>query len=296
MKASDSSSSELSIAVCELTSVDDVEANVRQILELLKSIADPENIDLICLPENCLYLHIDENLPRVSLDLRDASIRKLADWARLHEVYLHLGSVPLREAGGRVANASLLLTADGDVQVVYRKIHLFDVDVEGHKPVRESDYFSAGERRSVFRIRDWVFGSSICYDLRFAELYSAYALVPVDVILIPSAFLVPTGSAHWQVLVRARAIENQAYVLAAAQGGTHFGVQGGGNRQTYGHSLAVDPWGVVLVERESDKSPRVLRAVLSKGRLTQVRRQIPMAAHRRLLTSSGGGPAVKQEN
>ena len=277
----------LDVAALQLTSVDDVTENVTQILRQLASLeANPP--DLICLPENALYMRIREGgaIPAISLDHPD--LLKLVGWADRFKSRIHVGSVPMA-SGGRLFNTSLLIEPGGRIADVYRKIHLFDVDVAGHKPVRESDVFSAGEQISVLDIGGWKVGCSICYDLRFAELFLKYAQAEVDLILIPSAFLVPTGRAHWDVMIRARAIESQAYVIAAAQGGTHRAFQKESNdeglptRGTFGHSMIVDPWGEVVQTLPDDfGDARIIRAELSRERIRQVRAQIPMRNHRRL--------------
>jgi predicted amidohydrolase len=155
---------------------------------------------------------------------------------------------------------------------------LFDVEVAGAPPVRESDYFNGGSEARVVEIDGWKFGLSICYDLRFAELYLRYAREKADVILVPSAFLVPTGEAHWHVLLRARAIEAQCFVAAPAQSGEHH--SDSQVRKTYGHSLVVDPWGKVLAELK--ESPQIQVVELDRELITKARRQIPMGGHRRL--------------
>ena len=132
----------------------------------------------------------------------------------------------------------------------YEKIHLFDIELDGLSPVRETDLFKHGKFPSVFKVRGWEIGQAICYDLRFAELFLEYAKQGVDLVLVPAAFLVETGRAHWEVLLRARAIESQCYIVAAAQAGKHLGCQGG-HRMTYGHSLAIDPWGTVIWQGNS---------------------------------------------
>ncbi len=278
-------SESLQVAVCQLTSVDDVQANLEFILKALESLGSAIP-DLICFPENALYLRVKEGEKIPSMKLNDPALRTLSTWAKTNGTHLHLGSVPL-EKEGQLYNSSLLLSPDGTVRDHYQKIHLFDVDVEGHKPVRESDAFAHGQEPSIFEIKGWKIGSSICYDMRFPELFLRYARAEVDVILIPSAFLVPTGRAHWEVLTRARAIEAQAYVLAAAQGGEHRGAEGG-IRRTYGHSEIVDPWGVIVAECMDDQvvGPGVwpvLRAELSRERIRKIREQIPMKNHRRLV-------------
>jgi predicted amidohydrolase len=275
-------SAELKIAVCQLTSIDDFEANLKQIFALLESL-ESDAPDLVCFPENTLFFRIREGTQPQFVEVTDEKIKRLSRWASKFGSVLHIGSVPLKR-GGRLYSSSLVLTPDGAVHDNYQKIHLFDVDVEGHKPVRESDVFTHGSEPAVFEIKGWKFGSSICYDLRFAELYLHYAKLEVDVILIPSAFLVPTGRAHWEVLTRARAIESQAYVLAAAQGGIHRGVDGG-ERGTYGHSMVISPWGEILatVPEPFTDQERVLRATLKRDRIVRVRAQIPMKNHRRLV-------------
>ncbi len=272
---------ELNVAVCQLTSGDSVDQNIRDIEAILGSFVDPSGLDLVSFPENSLYFRINDGDPRVGLTLEDKAVLQLSRWSKAHQVTLHIGSVPLVD-GNKVTNATVLLTPDGKITVPYKKIHLFDVDVEGHVRVRESDFFTPGTEPGFFEIKGWKFGASICYDVRFSELFLRYAREAVDVILIPSAFIVPTGRAHWDILVRARAIECQAYVLAAAQGGVHKSPSGG-TRETYGHSLIVDPWGQILGECLDGGSSRILRATLKSEKIDAVRRQIPILSHRRLL-------------
>jgi predicted amidohydrolase len=276
-KVSDS----LKVAVCQLTSNDDFQSNLQQILNLLGRL-ESDVPDLVCFPENALYFRMRDGSTVLGIEPRDEVVHAISQWAVRVGSTVHLGSVPLKR-GGRLFNSSLVLTADGAVHDVYSKIHLFDVDVEGTKPHRESDTFGHGSEPAVFSVKGWKFGSSICYDLRFAELYLHYAKLEVDALLVPSAFLVPTGQAHWEVLTRARAIECQAYVLAAAQGEIHHGVHGG-SRTTFGHSMIIDPWGAILAQTPSDfpEERRVLRASLNRERINRVRAQIPIKSHRRL--------------
>lgn len=267
----------LRVAVCQLQSIDDVETNLRSILVLLEQIREKGGADIICFPENCLYLRLSKQ-PIPGVSLQDAAFETLKAKADQFNAFIFFGSVPLKE-DGKLSNATVLCAPGEKPKVVYRKIHLFDVDVVGAERVRESDIFNPGKEPSVLTVRDWKLGLSICYDLRFSELYASYAKSKVDGILVPSAFLVPTGSAHWHVLTRARAIECQAYLLAAAQGGEHKNAQGD-RRETYGHSLIVDPWGRVLAE--ADLEPGVIWAELRKDEIARVRRQIPTFDHRRL--------------
>ena len=288
----------LEVAVCQLTSVDDVQANVDQVMTLLRSIeeaakrADAPSVipDFISFPENALYFRLKEGEKIPSLSLDDPRLEPLRAWSRAFGATLHIGSIP-READGKLFNSTVLIEPSGAIRDVYRKVHLFDVDVAGHKPVRESDVFAHGAGPALIAVKGWKLGCTICYDLRFSELYLNYAKAGADVVLIPSAFLVPTGRAHWDVLTRARAIESQVYVLAAAQGGMHSrlsqsdasGNEKSATRSTYGHSIIVDPWGEVLETLPDDFGDRrILRATLRQDRLRAVRAQIPMASHRRL--------------
>lgn len=274
----------LEVAVCQLTSVNNVEANVAQILSCLRELEESPP-DLVSFPENALYFRLKDGEAVPSIELDDSRLMPIRTWAKQFKSHIHLGSVPRRLTSGaadKPFNSTVLIDAEGEIADVYQKIHLFDVDVAGHKPVRESDGFAAGAKSSVFEIKGWKIGCTICYDLRFSELFLQYAKQGVEVILIPSAFLVPTGKAHWDILTRARAIESQTYILAAAQGGVHADDQGH-SRSTYGHSIVVDPWGTVMGEVDDHAGARrVLRAKLSLEKLKSVRAQIPMGQHRRL--------------
>lgn len=267
----------LNIAVCQMTSIDDVDANYSQMESLLRSLS--QAVDLVVFPENCLYMRINEGEQIPGLDLENPVLTKLGTLARQMKASFHLGSVPLRE-NAKLANASVLITPDGGVQCTYRKIHLFDIQLEGQKAIRESDVFTHGPSPAVLNMGPWKIGQTICYDLRFAELFSIYAKNSVDAILVPSAFVVKTGQAHWEVLLRARAIESQCFVIAAAQAGTHVSAKGS-QRMTYGHSLVVNPWGEVVAQAFSE-GPEIFTVTLDKEKIESVRRQIPMRDHRRL--------------
>lgn len=270
---------ELTVAVCQMTSSEDVEQNSRNIALELEKVSSQGPIDLVCLPENCLYMRVSEGASVPHIDLGSSSIQRLVEVAVKHSCVLHLGSLPLKK-GESLFNSSLFITPSGEIASVYDKIHLFDVDVKGIKPIRESDVFTHGDHGAMVVLKGWKLGVSICYDLRFSELYSSYCSLGADVLLVPSAFTVPTGKAHWEVLLKARAIESQAFVVAAAQAGQHHG-KNGALRETYGHSLVVDPWGALLLEaQESGPVTKVVK--LKSERIKVVRQQIPMSLHRRL--------------
>jgi predicted amidohydrolase len=273
--------SELKVHIGQMNSVDDLNQNVEQLVGLLEKVplAKAGETQLVCFPENCLYLRLKDNGSISPLNLRESFWGELQKVAQAKNLVLHLGSVPLAGAQ-KLLNASVTVRPGQGPQVTYTKIHLFDIDVEGHKPVRESENFEHGAKAEVLRVADWVIGQSICYDLRFSELFSQYAKQKVELILVPSAFLVPTGQAHWEALLRARAIESQCYVVAAAQAGTHANMTGD-LRKTYGHSMVISPWGEVLVDGGAE-GVKLLSVDLQKSVIEKTRRQIPMHDHRRL--------------
>jgi predicted amidohydrolase len=270
--------SQLRVIVLQLQSIDHVQKNVDQVQALLEPVLREEKTALVCLPENALYMRLKEGERIGGLDLHDECFRQLALTAKEKNLAIHVGSVPLKWQG-RLANSSVMVLPDGHVSASYQKIHLFDIELEGQKPVRESDVFHHGDTPSVLDFEGWKLGQTICYDLRFSELYSSYAQQGVDLILVPAAFLKKTGEAHWHVLLRARAIESQCYIIAAAQAGTHKSESG--TRETYGHSLVIDPWGRVVAEASADR-PECLILSLDKSGIAKVRSQIPMKMHRRL--------------
>lgn len=258
-----------------MTSVDDVNANIDQALALFQQLQG--KVDLISLPENCLYLRTNEKEKIPEFILTDKIFSTFVDFAKAHKTFIHLGSVPLKR-GDKLFSTSVVIDDAGNLSADYSKIHLFDVDVEGVRPVRESHTYAHGEQPKVIEIRGWKIGLSICYDLRFPELFLYYSKHPVDLILLPAAFLVPTGKAHWDILLRARAIEAQAYVAAAAQVGKHIGKSG--ERATYGHSMIIEPWGTKVVEAGDEIG--IIESTLEKSQIQKVRAQIPMKNHRRI--------------
>lgn len=267
----------LDVVLCQMTSVDNVNQNLFEIQKKINEIKKHLPIDLICFPENVLFFDMDDGDSSYVFDKHDPVFSILGEIARECNAAIHLGSIPWRK-NGSVFNTSVLIDTRGSVSAFYNKIHLFDVNLGENKSFCESAYFSHGEKPSVFQYKGWKIGQSICYDLRFSELYSQYAYFGVDLILVPAAFTVGTGKAHWEILLRARAIESQAYVLASAQSGIH--VNKGGTRHTYGHSLAIDPWGTILAEIQDAESSFV-KVRLLKDNISKVRNKIPMHQHRR---------------
>ncbi len=261
--------------LAQLSSTENAESNLNHIIQLIEQAAK-ERADLLVFPENSLYFRIGAGRPIQPAHLESELMQRLEAAVTNADLIVLITTAALN-LDGRVVNATLVIHPRQRAQMVYSKIHMFDVDVEGAPSVRESDHFLAGQSPSVIDVLGWKVGLSICYDLRFAELFEHYQ--GVDLLLVPSAFLVPTGRAHWEVLLRARAIEAQAYLLAPAQVGPH--VAGEARRMTYGHSLAVSPWGEVMVDL-NDSQNALAVVDLAPSELAKVRTQIPMQSHRRL--------------
>jgi len=278
--------SDLAIAAVQMTSGEDIDANLERCRELVREAATAGAL-IVGLPENFAYLGsrhdhklaIAEELPAVGADEhRDigpilAAMRALALKAG---VWLLLGGFPEKsQKADRINNTSVLLNPEGTISAIYRKVHLFDVDVPGGKRFRESDTVEPGSDVVVAPTPWGGLGLSICYDLRFPELYRAHAAQGARIIAVPSAFTLETGKDHWHVLLRARAIENQVYVMAPAQTGTHSAT-----RRSYGHALVVDPWGVVIAECGDGEGFALAR--LDFAYQDQVRTALPCLTHRRL--------------
>ena len=233
--------------------------------------------ELVALPENFPLMREEfETGPNpIAQDLDGPVSRLLRELARRHEVVIAAGTFPERIAGDeRVYNTSLLIERDGEICGVYRKIHLFDVELPDAS-LCESRTVAAGSEVVVADSSLGPVGMSVCYDMRFPELYRRLAERGARVLLVPSAFTVPTGRDHWEVLLRARAIENQAFVIAAAQYGEH-----NSTRRSYGRSLIIDPWGTVLATVADGEGMAL--AELDFQRLEDVRARLPALKHRRL--------------
>lgn len=267
---------ELNVVICQLTSTDNFSSNNEQIKKLFNSIKNPSDVDIITLPENSFFMRMKEGQQVQYLKLEDPIFDFYKDFAKKNNLLIHFGATPL-QVGDHKYNATVLINPDGSVESPYQKIHLFDIQLENQKPIRESDVFATGDKPEMIEYLGWKLGFTVCYDIRFSELFLYYQLKEADVVFVPSAFLVETGKAHWEILNRARAIEGQYYVISSAQGGTHSET-----RKTFGNSIAVDPWGTVIGQVMDDAKPSLLQVKLSKNVITKVRKQIPMKNHRRL--------------
>ena len=269
----------MKVGLCQTNSIDNVDINLKNMKKQMEELlTEDSSVRLILFPENVLYMRLKEGEAIQGLRLESEHFHALAAFAIEKKIFIQLGSVPLLMEDGFLYNSAVLITDQGRVEASYQKLHLFDIQLTGQKPIRESDVFRHGQHPRLFEVDGWKFGQSICYDIRFAELYSQYARQEADVILIPAAFLPKTGEAHWEIMNRARAIESQAYVLSAAQGGLH--TSDSGSRETYGRTIAVDPWGRVLSVLGTDVGHFIIE--LKRSLITEVRTQIPMLNHRRL--------------
>jgi predicted amidohydrolase len=204
----------------------------------------------------------------------DTSLAAFRELARKHRIFVHVGSLAIKVAHEKAANRGFLINPKGDITARYDKIHMFDVDLAGGESYRESRNYRPGEIAVNANLPWGRLGVTICYDLRFPALYRALAEAGATMLAIPSAFTKQTGEAHWHVLMRARAIENGCFVLAAAQGGKHEN-----GRETFGHSLIVDPWGRVLAEGGSE--PGVVMAEIDQTLVTEARSRMPSLQHGR---------------
>jgi len=263
-------------AVCQMTSTSDMKANLGQAEELIRA-AKRRGADFVATPENTSYLGPHSEKVRLAESLDGPSCVRFSTLARELQIHLLLGSFAERsDDSKRCFNTSVLFGPDGGRLAVYRKLHLFDVDIPGGVAFRESETVAAGDRVVVAETGLARFGLSICYDLRFGELYRALVERSAEVILVPSAFTAATGKAHWETLLRARAIETQCWVIAPGQFGHH---DDGGLRESHGHSMIVDPWG--LVTAQISDGTGIVVAEIDLERVAQVRRAIPVESHRR---------------
>jgi nitrilase len=268
------------IAALQMVSTPDVPTNLDAARRLVARAAGG-GARLVVLPEYFCLMELGRQGDRGKLAIAEAPgdgpiQRMLSDTAREHRVWVIGGTLPMRSSDPeRVLNASCVFGPDGAAVVRYDKIHLFKYD-NGREKYDEGRAILAGTQPLAFQAGDLRIGLSVCYDLRFPELYRALMHPPCDLLAVPSAFTHTTGKAHWELLLRARAVENQCYVIAAAQGGQHMN-----GRRTYGHSMVVDPWGGVVSVLEEGEG--VVFADVDAARIASVRLQLPALEHRRLV-------------
>ena len=262
-------------ACIQLRSSDDVAENVRVTSALVREAA-AGGARFIATPENTNIMAQDgrAKMATTFVEAEDPALPAFAQLAKELRVWLLIGSLHIKVSETKTANRSYLFAPDGRIAARYTKIHLFDVTVASGESYRESSTVEGGHEAVVADTEFGLLGLSVCYDLRFPQLYRQMAKKGAFAFTIPSSFTVPTGTAHWHVLLRARAIENGAFVIAPAQGGTHAN-----GRKTYGHSLIVSPWGEILSEAGTD--PGVIFADIDPALSKQAREKVPSLEHDR---------------
>ena len=265
-------------ALIQLTSTGKVSNNIDKTVSFARKAAK-DGVQFIALPENFSWMRLRDSDPPPIFSFEDCSsssiINDLMELCREFSCYILAGSIPEKVIGDkRHYNTSVLIDPDGNIISKYRKRHIFDVDLADGSVLRESDDIVAGEAAVSVNTPLGIIGHSICYDLRFPEHYRILADEGAEILTVPSAFTSYTGSAHWHVLLRARAIENQCFVIAPNQCGHH-----GDDRRSYGHSLIVDPWGEVLAD--AGEGEGVICANIDPQMLVDVRKSLPSLRHRR---------------
>jgi predicted amidohydrolase len=279
-------SGKFAAACIQLSSTREVEPNIAAAGELIRRARDA-GAELIMTPEVSDMMEPKRplRLAKAKDEANHPMLAAFRELARETGAHLLLGSAVVRREDGdeRLANRSFLIAPDGAIRARYDKIHMFDVELAGGESYRESNAFRPGEAAVLAQLPWGVLGMSVCYDLRFPQLYRALAQAGADFLSIPSAFTVPTGRAHWHVLMRARAIENGAFVFAPAQWGEH--AEG---RKTYGHSLIVAPWGEILAEAED--GPGFIVAEIDPAEIAKARRAVPSLTHDRAFAAPAKPP------
>jgi len=277
----------LDVALVQMRSGVEPAANIAAATALIREAA-ATGARLVMTPETTHMVQKDaaQALAHMQLQDNEPAVAAFSGLARELGITLLIGSLAVRTEEARAANRSFLFAPDGDLAATYDKAHMFDVGLGRGETYRESENYRPGKRLVVADAAGTRLGLSICYDVRFAYLYRRLAKAGAEVLTVPAAFTRPTGRAHWEVLLRARAIETGSYVLAPAQGGLHED-----GRRTWGHSMIVGPWGEIVAAR-SDDEPGILTATLDLDKVTEARRRIPALEHDRALTGPEAGPEI----
>ena len=257
-------------ACIQLCSGTDMQANIARAEELIRAahrdgaafITTPENTTLMQVSTKALFAEITE-------EKDSAAVTHFAALAKELGIDLLIGSMAMKVSEGKAANRSFLFGPDGSIKARYDKIHMFDVEINETERWKESANYRAGTKSVLTEVGGLKLGLSVCYDLRFADMYKAYAQQGAQILAVPAAFTAVTGEAHWEVLLRARAIETSSYVIAPAQGGQH---QNG--RATWGHSMIINPWGEIITQVDNDQ-PSYCIADIDAAAIDDVRARIP---------------------
>ena len=263
------------VSCVQLNSTSDIFQNIKTVSTLVRKVAT-DGAKFITTPENScrMIFPMEEKLKVAETEENNPAIPAFSALAKELNIWLLIGSLGIKISTSKLANRSYLFAPDGSIAAKYDKIHLFDVDLENGESYKESNFVEAGNKTVIANTPLGILGMSICYDLRFAYIYRKMAQAGAQILTIPAAFTVPTGEAHWETLLRARAIETGSYVLAPAQVGTHAG-----GRQTWGHSLIIDPWGKVLADAGQDEG--YITAEIDLDYVTKARTAIPALQHDR---------------
>ncbi|HEX4893580.1 MAG TPA: carbon-nitrogen hydrolase family protein [Hyphomicrobiaceae bacterium] len=278
----------LKITVVQTNSIHDKAKNIAQARGLIEQAVAADRPDVLVLPEvwNWRGGSTADKLANADDIPGGPAYELLADLARRHKVWIHGGSMIERIPGGsQVYNTTCVFDREGQEKARYRKIHMFDITAPDGTPYNESDTICRGSEVVTYDLEGFKVGCTICYDMRFAELYIELQKRAADIIMVPSSFTLQTGKDHWDLLLRARAVETQCYIVAPGQYGPFVDGKGG-TRLSYGHSLIADPWGHI-VAKVSD-GIGFASANVARAQISRVRELIPMLAHRRLGVSSPG--------
>lgn len=265
----------MKLALLQMTAGIDPDANAALLVDAIEQAA-ASGAAMLFTPEMSGLIDRDRERAAASIatEAQDRVLRAVRDAAARTGIWVHLGSLAIRRDDGRLANRGYVIDGGGAVRASYDKLHLFDVTLPSGESWRESASYAPGERACVVGTPVGAMGLSICYDLRFADLFRAMSDAGATILSVPAAFTVPTGQAHWHVLLRARAIEAGAFVVAAAQTGVHAD-----GRTTYGHSLVVDPWGNVLLDM--GEAAGIGMVEIDLDQVAAVRARVPVIDHRR---------------
>ena len=275
----------LNIAAIQLNSQPNLTESMDQCLSAIQSAVD-RGAHLIALPENFAFMGNEIEKQQKGAEISASVMEVIPEWSKQFKVSILAGGFPVPASNGKVYNRSILFDSNGEVAASYDKIHLFDVTLSSDETYRESDTVEAGPLkpavcslssdqlagniRETFHVN---LGMSICYDLRFPELYRELTNLGSEIIFVPAAFTKPTGEAHWELLLRARAVENSLYIIAPAQTGRH-----GSKRETHGHAMIIDPWGNIL--SDADTEPGMAMATIDLNLISTIRQKLPSIHHR----------------
>ncbi len=262
----------LKIAICQMLVSRDKAANLSRAAAMIRTAA--QKAQIVVLPEIFNAPYQTDLLPQYAESIPGPSTQLLSELAQENNILLIGGSIPEIDAAGKIYNSCCIFDESGQMIAKHRKLHLFDIEIPGQIVFKESDIFTAGQNLAIFDYRNLRLAVLICYDIRFPELARKAALAGAQILVVPAAFNTTTGPAHWEVLLRSRAVDNQLFVMAASPARNPEA-----SYQAWGHSMLVDPWGTIVVE--AGTTEEILYANLDLALLNKVRRELPVLKHRR---------------